>query len=153
MARFKNTHGLEHHAPRKRQYRLLRIRRVALALILALSIGMLPAMVPARVAFASQTLELPSSAPSSTSNPSIENPPPPQARIRSTDPLPPGLGTIDDYEAQDPSYRSSAGSNAPSGNAPAERRANQPALVNEVVVGALVLGVLAMEMHAAHRHR
>ena len=150
MGRFIATHCLRRRAPRKRQSRRLSLTVVALSAILAIAV----AVIPARMAFAEQVLELPqTAAPSPTSDSSIESASLAESPHRSVAPMPAGLGTIDDYEAEGSSSPYSAGSGAPSGNAPVERRASQNTLTNEVVVGALVLGVLAMELHAAHQHR
>jgi hypothetical protein len=120
---------------------------------LAASIGVLPA----RTAFADQVLELPqAAAPASSPDGSadgaaVEPEPQRQAMTR----MPAGLGSIDDYENQgESSYP--AGIASPPSNLrvdPNGPNRNREALVNDVILGALAIGLFAMEVHAAHQHR
>jgi hypothetical protein len=67
-------------------------------------------------------------------------------------PLPADLGSIDDYENQgeDSPASSRVGGPANVRFGPNENRAN---LVNDVILGALVIGLFAMEANAAHQQR
>ena len=70
-------------------------------------------------------------------------------------PMPSGLGSIDDYESQGESSSSTGITSAPSNPRidPNGPNGNRQALVNDVILGALVVGLFAMEVHAAHQHR
>ncbi len=67
-------------------------------------------------------------------------------------PMPSGLGSIEDYERQgEPS--SSAGIAGARPSLRIDRNNNRQALANDVTLGALAIGLFALEVHAAHQHR
>ena len=67
-------------------------------------------------------------------------------------PMPSGLGSVDDYENQGESSYPAAVAGAPS-NLRVDPNGNRDALVKDVVLGALVIGLFALEAHAAQQHR
>ncbi len=145
--------SLRHRASQKRTRRWSKTLTLALSALLAASIGVLPA----RTAFADQVLELPqAAAPASSPDGSadgaaVEPEPQRQAMTR----MPAGLGSIDDYENQGESSNP-AGIASPPSNLridPNGPNRNREALVNDVILGALAIGLFAMEVHAAHQHR
>lgn len=91
------------------------------------------------------------------------------ARRDSTAPLPANLGSVDDYEHQDGDdssssprsassrFSGSGGGFATPGNFGAANLQFDPgndrhALTNNLVLGALVIGLFAIEVQAAHQH-
>jgi len=87
--------------------------------------------------------------------------------------MPSGLGSIDDYQRQDssemrrasvspafaspgfasPGFASPAAIMGMPSNGPSDRNGNRAALVNDVVLGALVIGLFALQANAAHQRR
>ena len=135
--------------------------------------------VPSSSAFAAQVLELPhTSTPALSSGLPVDPVEPvdddipveratPKAAPRKLPPMPAGLGSIDDYKNQGESESSypagySAGA-APSSSMRAmgidlnnplnSPNGNRQTLRNEVMLGALVLGLMALEAHSAHQNR
>jgi len=124
----------------------------ALVAIIAMSM----CLVPAEMAFADPVLELPQLATASTPmNASADETAPPRRRAKA--PMPKGLGTLQDYERDTesaPSPRSSAGLATTPTNQRFEGNSNNgQTLAQNVIFGALVLGLFAMELHTAHQHR
>jgi hypothetical protein len=148
MMKAELPHRLRHRVSQKGTARGSRIAGVALSAILAASIA---GLVPTDV-HAAQVLELPQTAPASSEVPA---PPPisPPARARGarSEAAPAGVGSVSDYESQEGDPQASVA--APQASSPFDRRGNRAALTNELMMGALVIGVLAMELHAAHQHR
>jgi hypothetical protein len=145
-----SINSLGHSASQKRVRRWLRSSILVLSVVLAASICVLPA----RMAFAAQVLELPAD-PASSPDGSADRAGEPLPHRHAMAPTPSGLGSIDDYERQGESPSSagigSAGSNPridPNGP-----NRDRQALVNNVILGALAIGLFAMEVHAAHQHR
>jgi len=124
---------------------------LALAGFLAASVG----LMPARMAVAEQVLELPQNAARLASpDASVEDAAQPEnPRPETIAAMPAGLGSVDDYESQDASSHSTTGAVSRPPTAPSERRSNHAALGNDLILGALVLGVLAIELRGAHQHR
>ena len=133
-----------------------RLRSRLLSGLLAASILILPA----RHALADgQVLELPrvESAAAAYETPA---PLPRVAPPRAEDDRPvAGMGSLQDYERDDGQAASQSpslgGGYASSGVAPRpERPTNQDALLTDVIVGAVAIGLFALEVHAAqHHHR
>jgi hypothetical protein len=140
----------------------------ALAGTLAVSIGLMPAMK----VFAEQVLELPQMTTPSTT-PDLSSAAPPHRRNQSAQrnaeaPLPANLGSIEDYEHQGeedrPSYPGSSsyassnlqgggfGGNYGGATLQFEPGSSREALTNNIILGAVVLGLFAMEVDAAHHH-
>ena|SRR5579871_461757 len=155
-------HALRRPTSQKRASRRPRMLTVAVAALLTTLVG----FAPARMAFAEQVLELPQpTAPSvSSSVPTDEGATVEKSAPREVAPLPSGLGSIDDYENQDSSPRSSryaagypagyaANGVGASGGTRIDHRGQPTQLQNEVMLGAVVLGVLAMELSHSHHHR
>ncbi len=155
-------HALRRSTSQKRASRRPRMLTVAIAALLTAVVG----VAPARMAFAEQVLELPQpTAPSlSSGGPAEAGPAVEKSAPREVAPLPSGLGSIDDYENQDSSSRPSryatgypagyaANGVGASGGTRIDHRGQPTQLQNEVMLGAVVLGVLAMELGRAHRHR
>lgn len=80
-----------------------------------------------------------------------------------TAPMPANLGSVDDYEHQEGDDSSSVSSRAASSgfgtagnfggaNLRFDPGNNRQALANNLVLGALVLGLFAMEVQASHQH-
>jgi hypothetical protein len=124
-----------------------RMLNVALSALLIAMIS----LMPAKAAFAEQTLELPQTAmPVETALKDAATPE--KTRPEVVQPIPANLGSIDDYENQDGSSYTTNASNS-SSPLPPDRRGNRAALTNEVLAGALILGVLALEFGGRHSHR
>ena len=141
--------SLGHRASQKRVRRWSRLLTVALSAVLAVSICVLPA----RTAFANQVLELPqTTAPVSSPAASADGAAEPEPQRQAVAPMPSGLGSVDDYENQGESSYSGGIANAPS-NLRIDPNGNRDALVKDVVLGALVIGLFALEAHAARQHR
>jgi hypothetical protein len=88
-----------------------------------------------------------------SAEPSIDDTAPPeQPRNQAIAPMPAALGSIADYENQD-SEASSAAPLTSSAGAPIEHRGAQATVQNEAILGALVLGVIALELTAGNHHR
>jgi hypothetical protein len=152
----------------KRARRRPKMLRLALSALLAATICGLPAT---KVAFADQVLELPRvSAPApaplpdaSYSSDAVAEPEPPAKR--NLTPLPADLGSVEDYENQgdeassSPRFASSSrfASSPGFASGPSTIRIDQgggrDAMVTNVILGALVIGLFAMEMNSAHQHR
>ncbi len=64
---------------------------------------------------------------------------------------PEGVGSLDEYESQHTSAHPVLGSLSTA--APVDPKANRSEMGNSILVGALILGVLAMELHATQQHR
>lgn len=142
--------SLGHCASRKRMRRWARLSVLALSTVIAVSICILPA----RTTFADQVLELPQAvAPASYRDASAADgaaePPP---RRQAMAPMPSGLGSLDDYERQGESDRPAGLASGPS-NVRIDPNGNREALANDIILGALVIGLFALEMHAAHQNR
>jgi hypothetical protein len=145
--------SLRHRASQKRVRRWLRSAILVLSVVLAASICVLPA----RTAFADQVLELPqAAAPASSPDRSADGAAvEPEPQRQAMTPMPAGLGSIDDYENQGESSYPAGIASAPSNlrvdpNGP---NRNREGMVNDVILGALAIGLFAMEVHAAHQHR
>ncbi|HVN26905.1 MAG TPA: hypothetical protein VMT64_00385 [Candidatus Binataceae bacterium] len=114
-------------------------------------------MAPARSAFADQVLEIPSTVAPTASTPSDYSR---TMRTSHPAPLPSNLGTLQDYEREtDADSNTGNPSNYPSNHGAGsvnplfEVKGNdQQALLQSAVLGALLIGAFAMEMHAAHHH-
>ena len=131
------------------------------------------------MAFADPVLEIPQmNAPVPTEAPAASEASAPsrsshhaaQAQRAATAPMPANLGSIDDYEHQDgddsSSYSARAASSGFGGagaglgmpgnfggaNLQFDRGNDRQALANNLVLGALVLGLFAMEVQASHHH-
>jgi hypothetical protein len=148
--------SLGHRASHKRMRRGWSTLTVAFLVALVTSICVLPM----RTAFADQVLELPQAPARAASSDTSRDAsryvpddvaPKPAPHRRAMAPMPAGLGSIDDYESQDGSSSSSGIAGA--GLSPRiDPNRNGDALANEVILGALVIGLFAMEVHAAHQH-
>lgn len=140
---------LMHRVSGKRLLRWRRMLTLALSAVLAAGICVLPA----RSAFADQVLELPpTAAPASSRDASVDAAPEPEPKHHAMAPLPAGLGSIEDYEQQgEPS--SSAGIAGARPSLRIDPNNNRQALANDVILGALAIGLFALEVHAAHQHR
>ncbi len=140
---------LMHRVCGKRLLRRRRMLTLALSAVLVACICILPA----RRAFADQVLELPATAaPASSPDASVGGAPEPEPKHRTMAPMPSGLGSIEDYERQgEPS--SSAGIAGARPNLHIDPSGNRQALANDVILGALAIGLFALEVHAAHQHR
>ncbi len=145
-----SIHRLGHPWSEKRPRRGLDRMTIVLSAVLAAMI----AMVPAATAFCDQVLELPQpAAPVASTDASTNNAASPeQPRNQASAPMPAGLGSIADYENQD-SEASSAAPLTSSAGAPIEHRGAQATVQNEAILGALVLGVIALELTAGNHHR
>jgi hypothetical protein len=143
---------LRHHASQNRTRRWSRTLTLALSALLAVS----TCALPATSAFAEQVLELPQAA---AQTPSADAPAEaeaePKPRRQAMTPMPAGLGSIDDYENQgESSYPAGIASPPPNLRVdPNGPNRNREGLVNDVILGALAIGLFAMEVHAAHQHR
>jgi hypothetical protein len=139
-------YALRRRGSSKRAIRMSQMLNIALSALLIAMVG----LMPAKAAFADQTLELPQTAvPVETAL--ADAPIAEKARPEALSPIPANLGSIDDYENQDgSSYAANTSTSSP---LPVERRGNQTALRNEVLAGALILGVLALEFGGSHHHR
>jgi hypothetical protein len=138
----------------KHRRRLSKIPTKALAAILAMSI----CVTEAGMAFADPVLELPQLATTSTPiDTAADETAPVKPRPRETVAMPKELGTLQDYERESDSDPAVGNSQGFASSAPANRRfeANPSGqtLAQNVIIGALMLGVFAMELHAAHQHR
>lgn len=146
-----SINSLRHPASQKRVRRRSITFIVPLSALLAVSILTLPA--PS--VFAEQVLEVPQTAASTPLRDApIDAEPEPEPQHRALAPMPSGLGSIQDYENQDESDRPVGFSNNPS-NVRIDQfgsSGNRSALANNVLLGALAIGLFAMELHAAHRH-
>jgi hypothetical protein len=130
--------------------------RIAFSAGLAAIISIVLSAVPVANAIAEQTLELPQTAAANSafapSEVVADAAPKPQPEVMA--PMPAGVGSLADYEDQDSSPQQAQARNAMgSAGSPIDPLGSHPSLGNEVVMGALVLGVLAMELGAAHHHR
>jgi hypothetical protein len=140
---------LGQRAPQKRVRRPSTMVIRMLSALLAVAIG----AIPARVAFAGQTLELPqTAAPVTSASTPIGDTTTPEPQPQAIAALPAGLGSIDDYESQDSDARPAPTANRVASR-PFDRQSNHPSMANDVILGALILGVLAMELSGGHRHR
>lgn len=135
-------------------------RRWSSALILALSavVSVSICVLPARTALAEQILELPqeSASPASVDAPA-EVEPQPKPRRQPVTPIPSGVGSIEEYESQGESDGPARFASGPSNPqidvyGTTGLSGNRGRMVNNVLLGALALGLLAMELHAAHHH-
>ena len=137
-------HALRHSLPRSSAWCR---KSVSWMLSGVLALGIVLCGAP--VIQAEQILELP---PTTSADSPLEAPLPSRSvRPRSADvSAPAGVGSVGDYENQDDS--AAPGAANVTTRPRFERNSNQPALASEIVMGALVLGVLAMELHSAH-HR
>lgn len=140
---------LMHRVCGKRLLRRRRMLTLALSAVLVACICILPA----RSAFADQVLELPATAaPASSPDASVDGARETQPKHHAMAPMPSGLGSIEDYERQgEPS--SSAGIAGARPSLRIDRNNNRQALANDVTLGALAIGLFALEVHAAHQHR
>ena len=141
--------GLIHRVFGKQLLRGRRMLTLALSAVLVACICILPA----RTAFADQVLELPATAaPASSPDTSADGARETQPKHHAMAPMPAGLGSIEDYERQgEPS--SSAGIAGARPSLRIDRNNNRQALANDVILGALAIGLFALEVHAAHQHR
>jgi len=144
------VHALRRLTSQKRARRRFSMLTLPLAALLIILVG----VMPVRMVQAEQVLELPTSgAPAAASDASPDDVVAyEKSAPKAVAPMPSGLGSIDDYETQDssPYAANSAGTR---GTTHVDHRGQQSALVDEVMVGALVIGVLAMELNSAHHHR
>lgn len=137
--------------------RVSRILSMVLSTVLAASILALPAT---KALADGQVLELPqvANAPSESA-PVVRRrhvaPPPTQMADA---PMPAGMGTLQDYEHQDdstaqnsssPSSFAIGGSNGAVGVDP---NGNRDALIGDAILGAVAIGLFALEVHQARRH-
>jgi hypothetical protein len=145
-----SIHRLGHSSSEKRARRMLARVTIVLSAVLAAMI----AMVPAAIALGDQVLELPQpAAPAASADASTNNAASPQRlRNEASAPMPAGLGSIADYENQDSDASGAATATSPAG-APIEHRGPQATVQNEAILGALVLGVIALELTAGNHHR
>jgi hypothetical protein len=116
------------------------------------------------MAFADQVLELPrvsapapAPAPDASYSSDAVAEPEPRAK-RNLTPLPADLGSVEDYENQGEPSSSPRFASSPSfASGPSTVRIDQgggrDAMVTNVILGALVIGLFAMEMNAAQQHR
>jgi hypothetical protein len=142
---------LRHRESQKRRRRRSKTLIITLAVILAASICGLPTTD----AFADQMLELPQvAAPAPMPHPRAVAEPDPESPNRAMAPMPPGLGSIDEYESQGDSEGPARLASGPSNLQidPYGPQGNRSSLASNVLLGALTLGLFAMELHAAHRH-
>lgn len=129
--------------------RLGRILKAALSIALGMALG----AMPMASALADQVDEIPQASVPAPPSDTIEPGPARSAKPREVAPMPAGLGTLEEYEHQgDPSYRAyrahAAGS---SSNVVFDRTGNRQVATNDIILGALALGLFAMELHAVHR--
>jgi len=132
-------------------------------------------LAPIAVARAEQVLEIPQVKAPATSAPTPADTeatpvspryPRPEAVARRDDApaIPSNVGSLEEYERQDTDDASSPRRNPPSGiygpgaalagaNFQIDPGGNRQALTSDLVLGALMLGVFAMEMNEAHQHR
>jgi hypothetical protein len=153
--------ALEGEAPQIGRRRPLRIPAVILSGLITLSMLALPV----RTAFADgQVLELPqvssaAVASSATSDDLVPLPPVPRhrsARQQVADSAPPaGVGSLADYmhqsDGESSPYPASAMSMSPAAGR-YDPNGDRNAMVNNVILGVLALGLFAYEVHAANQH-
>lgn len=157
--------SLGYRAAEKRGCRRPKKLRLALSAFLAATICGLPAT---RMAFADQVLELPratAAAPAPDASYSADAVPEPEPRAsRNLTPLPADLGSVEDYENQgEPSASPRFAASPRFGTSPSfaggpspvriDQGGSRDAMVTNVILGALVIGLFAMEMNADHQHR
>lgn len=149
--------SLRQVAHQKRHFRATRLSALGIALTVALSI----VAIPAGPALAGgQVLELPqAAAPSSPPPaPAYETPPPSAAapepaEVADATP-PPGVGGIDDYMHQDgqpPSSSHARNAQSYSSQQP-DPYANRSSATTDAIVAAVALGMIALDIYAAHHH-
>jgi hypothetical protein len=149
--------SLRYPAHQKRHRRATRFSALALTLTLALSIVAIP---PGPALAGGQVLELPqAAAPSSPPAPTYETPPPsapaPEPSEVADAAPPPGVGGIDDYMHQDgqPPSTSQAGNAQSYSSQQPDPRANRSSATTDAIVAAVALGMIALDIYAAHHHR
>ena len=153
--------SLRHPAHQKRHGRRMRFRVLVAVLTLAASLIALPAE---RALAAGQVLELPQAtapsapAPAPYAAPPSEPAPPAPAEVADASP-PPGVGGIDDYMHQDGQPHSANQSGYAQGygqsyssQQPDPRNSNPPSATTEAIVGAVALGLIVLDIYAAHHH-
>ena len=130
---------------------------MALMALLIASILVLPA---SRALADGQILELPQVAearpqPQPSRRPRVASPP---AEVADA-PIP-GMGTLQDYEHQDdrpaqnpPQSSASLAMGGSNGAIVVDPGGNRDALINDAILGAVAIGLFALEVHAAHHHR
>lgn len=141
--------SLGHRASQRRVRRCSTTLTIALSAVLTASICVLPA----RMAFADQVLELPqAAAPVSSQYASGAPAAAPEPERQAMAPMPAGIGSVDEYESQGESSYPAGIASTPS-NLHIDPNRNRDGLVKDLVLGALVIGLFALEVHAAQQHR
>jgi hypothetical protein len=147
--------SLRHQASQNRTPRrstLSKLSKLAISALLAASVCGLPATT----AFAEQVLEVPRVAAPTPAEAPVDAAVEPDPVHRVMAPMPSGVGSVNDYETQDESSYP-PGALAPSARAPqgafVDPAHNRQALTNDVIMGALVIGLFALEAHSAHQSR
>ena len=157
------THALEREVPK-----MSRRRSPVASLVLSAFITLSMLVLPVRSAFADgQVLELPQVSSAAVASPTTSDdylaPQTPVSRHRSNrqqvadETPPPGVGSLADYMHQSDEdsspYPASAGAMSMSPAAVGfDTSGDRSATVNNVILGALALGLFAYEIHAAHQH-
>jgi hypothetical protein len=162
-----DAHSLRHRAYQKRHARRLRFPALAAVLMLTASMVMLPAE---RALADGQVLELPqtttASAPPSTpyaapapaaypADEAAPEPAPEPAEVADATP-PPGVGDINDYMHQDGQPAQSHGQTGyaqPYPGSHPDPHSNPPSLATTAIVGAIAVGLIALDVYASHHHR
>ena len=147
----------KHYRSEPRARRWSKMATCVLATTLAASL----CLMPVGAAFADQVLELPPTAQSPAPsrafvNSSATESTPRHAHRQAIEPLPEGLGTLQDYEretASDTSAAPAAGYATAPANQRFEGNRNRDVVAQNAMLGVLMIGLFAMELSTAHHHR
>jgi hypothetical protein len=147
--------SLRHQASQNRTPRrsaLSKLSKLAISAVLAVSVCGLPATT----ALAEQVLEVPRVTAPTPAEAPMEAAVEPDPVHRVMAPMPSGVGSVNDYETQDESSYL-VGATSPSisraNGARIDPSGNRQSLTNEVILGAVVIGLFALEAHSANQRR
>ena len=147
------TDSLRHEAPQKRRPAGLRASAVAIVALVATSIAALPV---GQAFAAGQVLELPQV---TTPHPRAEEtafaPPPERApahREVANAPLPPGIGSVNDYMHQEDREQRAVAPQQ-TGGMRIDNRAGGSSMAANAMLAGLAIGLLALQIQSARHHR